>query len=370
MNPESLAGARDCTGAALHEDHLRSGWRSDVVAAMRGKLLESYPCSEWPALCDQAERFARTQPLAGLRVIDATPVYTNTLAKHLALLAAGAELFVGIPGGLPHDLAVVSWLAERGISLLTEPDGTAFDLVLDCAGMYCDVAATGYVELTRSGAAHYADCKVPVLLVDDSPLKRIETSLGTGDGFVRAMESLGHDLAGRQLVVFGAGKVGAGIATRSAIAGAQVWVVDLPDVAPPPGIAKLNSREPWAVRDRLRRAWCVVTATGIAGAASPYAADLVAGSALLANMGVEDEFGPEVPTQRVLAAKAPLNFILSEPTRMRYLDPVMALHNECAVDLACGGGRPGLAAPDPSAERRIMAVVRARGALGAELQAL
>lgn len=367
MNPGPLGGAPRSARADSQGNCLTPAWRGELIAAIRSKLQLRYPGPEWPALSDQAERFARTRPLAGLRVLDATPVFTNTLAKHLALLAAGAQLVVGIPAGLPHDPAVVAWLAQRGISLLTEPDGTAFDLVLDCAGMYCDVAATGYVELTRSGAAHYSQPQVPVLLVDDSPLKRIETSLGTGDGFVRAMAALGHDLAGRELVVFGAGKVGSGIATCSVAAGAQVWVVDRANVAPPPGIAKLDSCQPQAIRDRLRQVWCVVTATGIAGAASPYAAELLAGSALLANMGVEDEFGAQVPTERVLAGKAPLNFILAEPTRMRYLDPVMALHNECAVALARGSRQPGLAAPDPSDENRIMAAVRARGALAAEL---
>lgn len=56
---------------------------------------------------------------------------------------------------------------------------------------------------------------------------------------------------------------------------------------------------------------------------------------------------------------------------MRYLDPVMALHNECAARLASEGGsggrRPGMAAPDPRDEQRIMAVVRAHGSLAAEL---
>ena len=43
-------------------------------------------------------------------------------------------------------------------------------------------------------------------------------------------------------------------------------------------------------------------------------------------MGVEDEYGPNVPASRVLAEKKPLNFILEEPTHLKYIDASLALH--------------------------------------------
>lgn len=60
------------------------------------------------------------------------------------------------------------------------------------------------------------------------------------------------------------------------------------------------------------------------------------GPALIANMGVEDEFGPEVPAERVLNAKSPLNFVLEEPTHLKYIDPTMALDNYGALEVLGG----------------------------------
>lgn len=67
-------------------------------------------------------------------------------------------------------------------------------------------------------------------------------------------------------------------------------------------------------------------------------------------MGVEDEYGVDVPAQRVLQAKRPLNFILKDPTLMKYIDATMALHNEGAVFLAANRSMSGLIEPDADLE--------------------
>ena len=140
---------------------------------------------------------------------------------------------------------------------------------------------------------------------------------------------------------------------RLARAGARCFVVDPAWPRPPRGVALAE-----APGTLLRReADLVVTATGVKDAAAPYAADLLAGHAILANMGVEDEFGAGVPAERVLNAKAPLNFALEEPTRMRYIDPTLALHNLAATRLAAGGLPPGLRVPAAADEAAIWAVL-------------
>lgn len=45
---------------------------------------------------------------------------------------------------------------------------------------------------------------------------------------------------------------------------------------------------------------------------------------------------------RLLNEGRPLNFILSDPTQMRYIDPPLALHNQGALELAEGRVLPGL----------------------------
>ena len=134
--------------------------------------------------------------------------------------------------------------------------------------------------------------------------------------------------------------------------GSAGFVVDPARPDPPRGAALAEN--PPAL---LRRADLVVTATGRKDAAAPYAADLLAGHAVLANMGVEDEFGPDVPADRVLNAKAPLNFALPDPTRMRYIDPTMALHNLAALRLAHAAPAPGLHPIAPADETDILAAL-------------
>ena len=77
--------------------------------------------------------------------------------------------------------------------------------------------------------------------------------------------------------------------------------------------------------------------SGLIDPAMPFSSGV-----LLANMGVEDEWGPEIPKNRLLNEGRPLNFILPDPTQMRYIDPPLALHNQGALELAEGRVLPGL----------------------------
>ena len=88
---------------------------------------------------------------------------------------------------------------------------------------------------------------------------------------------------------------------------------------------------------------------------------------LLANMGVEDEWGPEIPRERMLNRGRPLNFILPDPTRMCYIDPPLALHNQGAVELAAGRVPSGLFPPPPEMEEIFLSLIRSRGSVSAEM---
>ena len=80
-----------------------------------------------------------------------------------------------------------------------------------------------------------------------------------------------------------------------------------------------------------------------------------------------DEFGPRVPTEAVLHDKVAVNFVLDEPTRLRYLDPTMALTNAGAVELRQGRVPPGPNLPPAALEDELLDVVRHHGAVAAEL---
>ncbi|MCH9718965.1 MAG: hypothetical protein K0U60_03760 [Actinomycetia bacterium] len=321
--------------------------------------LHRYPPSERPALTGQLAEWTTTQPLAGVSVLSATPVFHNTVAAHHILLSAGAKLTVGVSPELPRDREAIAVLQAAGVPVVdpTTASQRIFDVVTDCAGVFRrSPSRCGYVELTKSGAAYYRESSAPVVLADAGRVKRIETELGTSDGFVRALSCFGYpDVAGRRLVVFGGGKVGSGIARRCQSAGAQVAVIDHSGAAlSAEGWQTVDLANTDAVRSSITAAWCIVTATGETSALGQWAPDLLDSSALLTNMGVADEFGPAVPADRVLHGKVPLNFVLTEPTRMRYLDPILALVNAATVALTTGSVPPGMHPPAVDIEEPIL----------------
>ena len=376
-------------------------------------VKSSYSGPEYPVLGAFSREWAFSRPFEGLRVLAATPVFRNTLLQYRALLAGGANLVVGIAGSgkdcagadaagaaMPCDLGIVDVLRENGIPVIgvqealemearcADSGDSAFDLILDCAGQFSACHPRfGFVELTRSGVQFYENCEHPVYVADSGIVKRIETCLGTGEGYVRALAQLGHDFDdGKKFVVFGSGKVGQGIVLQLLRSGANVQVVtdcsrgsnaflDANDVP----VTDCNDLD--GVAALVRDADFVVTATGVKGALDrPQIVEaLLASGAVLANMGVEDEYGPGIPATRVLAEKKPLNFILEEPTHLKYIDASLALHAALGELLLQEGGavygKEGAGAnknagpqdPPSELEQRILSMTMQDGLIGAEI---
>ena len=377
-----------------------------------------YTSDEYPALALYEYEWAQTQPFDGLRVLAATPVFRNSLLQYRALIAGGADLVVGIGGSengatMPCDNGVVRLLRESGIQVIgvqdaleAEAEGFGFDLILDCAGQFSACHPRfGFVELTRSGVQFYENCEHPVYVADSGIVKRIETCLGTGEGYVRALAQLGYDFraggavldgassAGKKFVVFGSGKVGQGIVLQLLRCGASVQVVTDCSRGSSPfldanDVPVTDCNDPDAVATLVRDADFVVTATGVKGALDrPQIVEaLLASNAVLANMGVEDEYGPSIPATRVLAEKKPLNFILEEPTHLKYIDASLALHaalGEQLVREAAGisdhetagsfvanknaGPNVGPIDPPSELEQRILSMTMQDGLIGPEI---
>ncbi|MBO5822033.1 MAG: hypothetical protein J6R86_03375 [Lentisphaeria bacterium] len=334
-------------------------------------LTQFYRPEEFPALYAQAEKWRKTRPLADRAIYDATPVFRNTMVKYYALLCAGAQLTVGVGAHIPCDENICRMLTEFGIKFAGDAEKTlTYDVVADCAGASRQVKARyGYVELTRSGLEYYADWKQPVFSADSGVLKKLETVLGTGEGFLRAMKQLGYDdFQNRNVLIFGGGKVGRGVAHYAASAGAQVTVADLKTVELPSGIRFVNAADTHTVKKCIADAWCIVSVTGLAGALKMWADDFVSSSALIANMGVEDEFGAALPASRVLNNKHPLNFILDEPTHLKYIDATMALNNYGIEKLIFDTLPCGINLPPAELEKSIVADIKNGGIIAAEME--
>ncbi len=340
-------------------------------------ISPSYLPEEYPACHNQAEAWALTRPLEGLLVLDATPVYRNTLVKYRALIAAGARLTVGLSPIMAHDKKIVRILVELGIPVVDATgEKQTFDLILDCAASFSTwEARLGYAELTRSGEKEYAQVRKPVFMADSSLIKRIETVLGTGESYFRSMAQLGFsEWKGKRIVVFGSGKVGSGLIWYAALKGAVVTVVTDPQTVSK-GLRHsitllIDQHDREAISKAVTLADAVVSATGVKDALAESCAPevFIHSHALLANMGVHDEFGTEVPKERVLRNKATLNFMLDEPTHLKYIDATFALHNAGAVYLCQKGLSAGLITPPQELEEEILSVTRERGCITAELE--
>ena len=371
----------------------------NLQSILSSVLDEVYEKNEYPALAALESEWTHTRPFDGLRVLVATPIYRNTMTEYRALVAGGADLLVGFSEF--NDPDVVDFMREWGVPVVTpaemleaESRGEFVDLVLDCAGPFAVLhPKIGFVELTRSGVHYYKNAEKPVYVADSGIVKRIETSLGTGDGYFRALEKLGFggDFEGKKLLVFGSGKVGSGIALQGVRRGCNVTVVtdlkrgqsqnsatsetmpagDFSAVLEQNGVDVVDCHDYAAVATLIENSDFVVTATGVknALAAPELAPALLSTKAILANMGVEDEYGEVVPTEKVLNDKGPLNFILEEPTHLKYIDTSLALHAALAERLVQETAtlEDGLHFPPQEIEQRLLTIAIQNGVIGPEI---
>lgn len=355
---------------------------NELIRGIESCLGGRYDGREHPALTAQTERFRAAHPFAGRTILDCTPVFANTLVKYIPLLAGGATLTVGVSERVPHDPAVVRFLGELGVPVLSDSSAArdAFDVILDCDGSRSDLTPrVGVCELTRSGLYRYEGKPLPVVLVDSSRIKEIETSVGTGDGFMRGMKRFGHsDWKGRSVVLFGFGKVGRGVAYRCLKEGAAVTVVDRVDCGIPyervRGVSVVDCRDRDAVRRAVEMCDYLVTATGVRGAMKAYGLGPVVrarAGITVAAIGIEDEWLDELEPDRIVNRGVAVNFALEEPTLLRYIDPTMALSNQCALDLLSGSvaGR-GIVSPPAASEALCLEPVFACGLIDEEIREL
>ena len=361
---------------------------------------EFYEPKEYPALALLLNEWERTKPFDGLRVLAATPIFRNTMVQYMALLAGGAILSVGRSLGkgsaaMPFDSEVVEYVRDCGVPVVTDEDlrkgltKDDFDLILDCAGQFSFCKPRyGFVELTRSGVQFFENSEAPVYVADSGIVKRIETILGTGDGYFRGLEYFrSRDFEGKNLVVFGSGKVGCGIALQGVQRGMNVRTVtdklnsgagtDFSDVLTRNNVQIVDFRDETSVAVAIGSADYLVTATGKKNVLSESAvASLLSNDRLIvANMGVEDELGKGVSADRALNAKAPLNFVLEEPTHLKYIDASLALHAALGEQLLADfrnikeGELPFSGPQDPpmELEQRLILTSMQNGVIGDEI---
>ncbi len=293
-----------------------------------------------PFLLDWRDQVARARPYSGLRVYHNIPLSIEAVCKIDTLCQAGAEVVVSctdflIPATLPQARRLIDAAGiEFRENKYAQPG--EFDFYLDCSAELSVLPPPkrGVIELTRTGALVYEKkhFAVPILSVDNSYLKILETYYGTGEAFLRAFRALsGKNVSDETFLLFGYGKVGQGVAQAIRKAGGECQVIEIEPRAR--SLAKqhgfrsfVNDAEGLVAVDG---ATVVVTATGrkeILRRSFPTIESHLAGKTLC-NIGADDEIGMGFTGVHLLAGGHPINFSLEHPTLMKYLDPSLYAHN-------------------------------------------
>ncbi len=232
----------------------------DLSQAAAGRLRIEWAEQAMPVLRQVRERFAREQPLKGIRLGACLHVTTETAVLMLTLRAGGAQvaLCASNPLSTQDDTAaalvkeydvpvfaqkgedharyyrhLASVLATRpqvtmddGADLITQLHRERRDLIGDVIGG-TEETTTGVIRLRameKEGVLAF-----PVIAVNDADTKHLfDNRYGTGqstiDGILRATNVL---LAGRTVVVAGYGMCGRGVAARAKGMGAHVVVTEV-----------------------------------------------------------------------------------------------------------------------------------------------
>ena len=305
----------------------------NVIKAYREQALKE----PMPFLDKYRDTVTTSKPYQGLSILHNVPLTMATAYKIEALALGGARVSVISPNNFPVEKEAADLLKMAGFELHTSRVFTQnFDLHLDCCAELLNIAPPniGAVELTQSGSKIYQQASVdyPIVSVDDSKLKVLETFFGTGDGFARALDELvGAKKQHQSFVIFGNGKVGRGILHAIKKFSNNITVIDLKEKFsnPQDKINYVDAQDIPKVKEVIKNSYCVITATGIKNLLSDYYSLTKAdcNDAILVNMGAEDEYGENFLSSDVMFNKRAFNFSLKEPTAFRYLDPIFYAHN-------------------------------------------
>jgi adenosylhomocysteinase len=232
----------------------------NLSLAAAGRLRIEWAEQSMPVLRQIRERFAKEQPLKGVRLGACLHVTTETAVLMITLRAGGARLALCASNPLStQDDAAAALVAEYDIPVyaqkgedneryyrhieavlatrpqLTMDDGA--DLISQLHGARRDLVpeVIGGTEETTTGVIRLRAMEregvlaFPVIAVNDADTKHLfDNRYGTGqstiDGILRATNIL---LAGRAVVVAGYGMCGKGVAARAKGMGAHVVVTEV-----------------------------------------------------------------------------------------------------------------------------------------------
>jgi len=354
---------------------------------MKNMIYDAYknkiPENDRQCTAQLAQEWEKSKPLVGKKVLLNCHITLSTLIIVDILQRAGAiEIDITATSDLVAHSNPVSTIKEAGLNYFEKGNipvdkcNKYYDIVFDCgAGLLNKVTPQiGMVELTHTDPNLYKDIKFPVITVDNSETKKLETKYGTGDGLVRTLiyaaknkityscnsitsfikenkcnldvlitiiqqiTEQGKLFQDRKYMLFGYGKVGIGIASALKSAGVKpkdIYVVEVSSPAKKAADLKgyttllLNKEDKDSlqkIKDHLPNMYGLITATGVENMMAEYfTPDEIKHIPYIANMGTPDEFGKKFSDIAILNDRKLANFMLEYPTEVMYLDPIFTI---------------------------------------------
>lgn len=342
----------------------------DINLADEGLARILWADADMPVLARIRERFAKEQPLKGVRIGACMHVTTETANLMRALVASGAEVALCASNPLStQDDTAASLVRDFGVSVFaitgedmetynehikavvdTNPqiimdDGADLDTALHTK--YKDKLANviGGTEETTTGVvrlmamASDGTLGYPVFNINDAKTKHFfDNHYGTGqstlDGIIRATNRL---LAGRTIVISGYGHCGSGLALRARGMGMQVIVCEVDPVAALE--AHMEGYRVMKAEDAARFADVWVTVTGDCNVIDAPAFANMKDGAILCNSGhFDSEINLNWLNENAVGSKEikPLvkEYVLEDGCR------IYVLADGRLVNLACAEGHP------------------------------
>ena len=338
----------------------------DPNLASKGAEEINWATRQMQVLEEISNEFALSKPLDGLNIGACMHVTKETANLMMTLKTAGAKVALCASNPLSTNDSVAAYLAEndievhaiRGVSndeffkhlnlvLDTNPDITmddGADLVTLLHTDRSDISVLGSIEETTTGVIRLKSMekndklRFPVVAVNDSDTKHLfDNRFGTGqssmDGVVRATDML---IAGLNVVVFGFGDCGKGVAERAYGMGAKVTVVEPDSVraleALMHGYEVKNSLEASKIAD------VIITVTGNKHVLDTQHFDVMKSGVVLANAG---HFDVEINLVELKNQSNEVNRVRDHVESYMYKDKeILVLGEGRLVNLTVATGHP------------------------------
>jgi adenosylhomocysteinase len=288
----------------------------DMKLAAEGQNLIDWAAREMPVLLLIRQRFAKEQPLKGIKVAACLHVTSETANLMLTLKEAGADIALCASNPLSTNDAVAAALAgQHSIKTyairgedndtyyqhiesaldhhpaMTMDDGADLVSVLHKKRQDQIPEVIGGTEETTTGVirlkamADRGVLRYPIVAVNEADTKHMfDNRYGTGqstlDGIIRATNVL---LAGKRVVVAGYGWVGRGLATRAKGHGADVIVTEVDAVKALEAV--MDGFRVMKMEEAARQGDIFITVTGDVNVLDRHHFAVMKDGVLLANSG-------------------------------------------------------------------------------------